>query len=264
MLTGFARSGTSLLGLALEGLEQVEVLQEREPMTDALRRFGGRDGLARLLSASEAELDLYRDAYWRRVRSAGARLDRAVFVDKQPMNALHLPLVTRLFPAARILFMRRDPRDVALGCFRRRFLMNRYTYQLLTAEGSARLYGAAMRIAERTRELASPDMLAVRQEMLVADFRGAMGEVCRVLGLPWSEAIGGFAGRIRSSSVATPSAPQLARGLNADGVGRWRRYAPQLRPLSPILEPWVRRFGYPPTPAESPDLSFGVRSAGRG
>ena len=35
-----------------------------------------------------------------------------MFIDKHPLNTFKLPLIARLFPDARILFARRDPRDV--------------------------------------------------------------------------------------------------------------------------------------------------------
>ena len=247
-LLGFARSGTSLLGLALAGHKDVELLDEQEPLIASLNAFAGADGLNRLLAATDAELDPFRDDYWRRARAAGAKLDRRVFVDKQPMNALNLHLIARLFPGGRILFARRDPRDVVLSCFRRRFLMNRYTYELLTAEGAARLYAAAMRLTDLVGRLASLDTLVVGHEDLVQDFEGEMGQVCGFLRLGWSDSLGTFADRVRSSGVATPSASQLARGLNGDGIGQWRRYARQLRPLAPILNPWIRRFGYDRSP----------------
>ncbi|HEY5413155.1 MAG TPA: sulfotransferase [Caulobacteraceae bacterium] len=243
-LTGFPRSGTSLLGLALAGHEQVELLDEQEPLIDSMRKFAGAAGLAQLLSATESELEGLRTAYWRRAAAAGAKLERGVFVDKQPIDTLHLHLVARLFPEAKILLARRDPRDVVLSCFRRRFLLNRYTYALLGAEASARLYAAAMRLADRMGALASLDALAIRHEDLVQDFEGEMRGICGFLGMDWSDALGTFASRVRSDAIATPSASQLARGLNSDGVGQWRRYARQLRPLAQILEPWVKRFGY--------------------
>ena len=243
-LLGFARSGTSLLALALEGDGQVEVLDEQQALADALRHFAGPDGLARLLTATDAELAALRTAYWRRARAAGATLERPLFVDKQPMNSLHLPVIARLFPGARILFARRDPRDVVLSCFRRRFLMNPYTRHLLTPEGAARLYAAAMQVADRMEELASLETLVIAHEDLVEDFDREMSKVCGFLGLPWSEALKSFADRVRSRGVATPSASQLARGLNSDGVGQWRRYARQMEPWAPLLQPWVDRFGY--------------------
>jgi tetratricopeptide (TPR) repeat protein len=243
-LLGFARSGTSLLGLALEGDEQVEVLQEQELLAEAIHHFAGPDGLDRLLAASDAELEALRATYWRRARSAGATLERKLFVDKQPMNTVNLPVIARLFPGARILFARRDPRDVVLSSFRRSFLMNRYTYHLLTAEGAARLYDAAMRVADAMARMGAVETLVVAHEDIVEDFDREMSRICGFLGLAWSDALRSFSSRVRSSGVATPSASQLTLGLNSDGVGQWRRYARQLGPLAPLLQPWAERFGY--------------------
>jgi hypothetical protein len=53
-----------------------------------------------------------------------------------------------------------------------------------------------------------------------------------------------FAANVRSRGIFTPSAAQLARGLSGSGVGKRRDYAEQLAPVLPMVEPWVRRFGY--------------------
>jgi len=39
------------------------------------------------------------------------------------------------------------------------------------------------------------------------------------------------------------SATQVSKPLY-DGSKQWRRYEDQLKPILPILEPWVKRFGY--------------------
>ena len=44
--------------------------------------------------------------------------------------------------------------------------------------------------------------------------------------------------------MKTPSAAQLIKGLNADGVGGWRRYSSQMADVLPVLAPWALRFGY--------------------
>ncbi|HEX5184806.1 MAG TPA: hypothetical protein VFW19_16840 [Allosphingosinicella sp.] len=53
-----------------------------------------------------------------------------------------------------------------------------------------------------------------------------------------------FAAEVGRRGVFTPSAPQLARGLNAEGIGRWRDYAEPLAPALPVLAPWVALYGY--------------------
>jgi len=51
----------------------------------------------------------------------------------------------------------------------------------------------------------------------------------------------------KGRAINTPSAAQLAKGLNTEGVGQWRRYRDQLAPVLPNLEPWVEKYGYAPT-----------------
>ena len=174
-----------------------------------------------------------------------------MFVDKHPFNSLRLPLIARLFPEAPILFAVRDPRDVVLSCLRRRFDINPVTFELLTLEGCARLYSAAMRISRRTSELTRLRLRLrlVKHEQLATDFDAEIARICAFLGIGPTPAMADFAGRIRARGVNTPSAAQLARGLDVARLGQWRRYAAHLEPALPILAPWIERFGYADGPA---------------
>ncbi len=158
--------------------------------------------------------------------------------------SVNLPLVAKLFPGARILFARRDPRDVVLSCFRRRFGMNPSMYQLLTLEGTAAYYDAVMRLAQIWRQLLPLPQHLVRYESLVEDFDGTARAACDFLGLAWDEGLRDFAARARTRGISTPSAAQVARGLNREGQGSWRRYRQQMEPVLPTLRPWVEAFGY--------------------
>lgn len=244
-LLGFPRSGTTLLEQVLASHPDVEALEERETLSEAQRAFQTRpDDVARLAQASEAELAPLRDAYWARVRAEGGNPAGKVFVDKHPLHTFRLPLIQKLFPEAKILFARRDPRDVVLSCYRRRFAMSNSTYQLLTLSGAAAYYDAAMSLAEKLQPAMAANTLVVRHEGLIEDFDKAVGEVCDFLGLAWSDTMRDFADKARDRAVATPSGAQLSRGLSAEGVGAWRRYGDQLAATTPALAPWAAKFGY--------------------
>lgn len=244
-LLGFPRSGTTLLEQVLASHPDVEALEERETLVDAQRVFQMQPGdVQRLAKASERELAPLRAAYWERVRANGADPAGKVFVDKHPLHTFRLPLILKLFPDAKILFARRDPRDVVLSCYRRRFAMSGSAYQLLTLPGAAGYYDAAMRLADRLSTPMKDRTLVVRHESLVEDFDKAVGEVVGFLGLPWADSMRDFADKARDRAVATPSGAQLSRGLSAEGVGAWRRYRDQLAPVLPILAPWVAEYGY--------------------
>lgn len=246
-LLGFPRSGTTLLEQVLASHPDVEALEERETLAAAMRAFlNDPADLDRLASADEADLAPLRAAYWARVHDEGARIDGKVFVDKHPLNTLKLPLIARLFPEAKILFARRDPRDVVLSCYRRRFVMSGSAYQLLTLPGAAGYYDAAMRIAALMEPAMGARTHVVRHEALIEDFDGVVGGVCDALGLAWTDDLRAFSDRTRDRGVATPSAAQLAGGLSAEGVGQWRRYRAQMAAALPKLTPWAERFGYAP------------------
>jgi len=88
-------------------------LEEHDLFTEGVLRYlHDPEALGPLIGASTEELEHLRAAYWRRVRAGGAEVSGKVFIDKHPLNTLKLPLIARLFPAAKILFARRDPRDV--------------------------------------------------------------------------------------------------------------------------------------------------------
>jgi hypothetical protein len=210
-----------------------------------MQAYGRRPGeLVGLADAPQSEISRLRAAYWQRVGREGARPSGKLFVDKHPLHTFRLPLIAKLFPEAKVLFALRDPRDVVLSCFRRRFAMNGPMYQLLTLQGAADFYDAGMRMGEHLGEALPLEHHVVRHEALVEDFDATARAVCDFLGLAWSDELRGFAGRIQDRGVATPSGAQLAGGLSAEGVGAWRRYAAQLAPVMPVLAPWVTRFGY--------------------
>jgi len=246
-LLGFPRSGTTLLEVILEGHPKVASLEEHELFADSVQQFMGRPSdLDRLLHATPAMLDAARGAYWSRVAQSGIDVAGKIFVDKYPLNTLKLPLIARLFPDAKILLACRDPRDVVLSCFRHRFKMSAPIYELLTVDGAARYYSAAMQLLVRLLSLFALNVCLVRHEDLVTAYAREMKRICDFLALEWHPAMGDFALRTRNRAVLTPSTAQLARGLNTEGLGQWRRYRPQLAAVLPVLEPWVKRFYYDP------------------
>jgi tetratricopeptide (TPR) repeat protein len=244
-LLGFPRSGTTLLEVALDGHPRVVSLEEHELLRPGVLTFM-REPLdfEPLLQDPGNALPELRAAYWREVRDAGVDVTDKVFVDKHPLNTLKLPLIARMFPKARILFAYRDPRDVVLSCFRRRFRMNPAMYQLLTLEGGAAFYDATMRLADLCRGLAALKWLEVRYENLANDPAQQLRAVCEFMHLDWVPNLTDFATRAQARESATPSTAQLARGLNRSSIGPWRHYQAALAPILPVLQPWVERLGY--------------------
>jgi Tfp pilus assembly protein PilF len=247
-LLGFPRSGTTLLEKALASHPAAVSLEEIDCLGEAGRDLlAGPAQLSALARIDEAEADRRRTLYWTRVRERlGEDLGGRTLVDKLPLHTLALPVIAKLFPDAVVLFALRDPRDVVLSCFRRRFRQNAAMAEFLTLQGAAEYYDAVMSLAGVYRARLPLELLEVRHEAVVAAFDEEVARVLAALGLPWSDAVRGFAARA-AARPRTPSDLQLTGGLSSAGVGQWRRYAAQMAPVLPVIEPWAARWGYEKT-----------------
>lgn len=241
-IVGFPRSGTTLLDTLLMGHPDVCVTEEK-PMLDAVARsIGGYEKLAKL---DDAELDTLRNLYFAKAAEHVPDLGGRILVDKQPFAMVEAPLIHRLFPNAKFLFVHRHPCDVVLSCFITRFEPTGGLVNFTSLEGTAQLYDQMMRFWMQCREILPLITHRVRYERLVEDAEPEMRALTAFLGLPWTDAI------LDNRSIAkdrgfinTPSYAQVTEPLYDRSIGRWERYREQMKPVLPILAPWVQRFGY--------------------
>jgi Flp pilus assembly protein TadD len=245
-LVGFPRSGTTLLDQILSGHTGVAVLEEKDTLQGFLQRYALSDeGMQGLLDATAAELAGHRQRYWQRVDGYfPGRPREKLFVDKLPLNTLFLPMLMRLFPAARCIFALRDPRDVVLSCFMQTFTLNEAMRHFLTLEETADLYAAVMGVGRRTCAEVPERIHQVRYEGLVGDTAGEARRLLTFLGLPWEPAVLDFQATAKRRRINTPSYHQVARPIYGDARERWRRYAKELEPAMKKLEPYIEAFGY--------------------
>ncbi len=245
-LLGFMCSGTTLLEQVLASNPNVVATEEKGTLNEPGRVFmTSAEGLDTLASLDDFALRHNRKAYWEHVRKQGVDVKGKVYVDKQPLNTLKLPLIAKLFPKAKVLFALRDPRDVVFSCFRRHFRVNVMMFEFLDLKDSATFYADIMGLAELYRAKLPLNVFEHRYEDMVADFEGRVRAVCDFIGIPWSDSMREFNKLAPAVDLRSPSAAQVRRPLYSEAIGQWRRYAPHLAPALPILAPWVEKFGYP-------------------
>lgn len=244
-LLGFPRSGTTLLEKALAGHPSIRTLEELDILEGIAAPLVAPGALEGLSNRAADALDAA-PRQWRTGAAAALAPDPLppVIIDKMPLSTVLLPAIARIWPGARILLALRDPRDVVLSCFRRRFRLNPAMAEFLALDSAARFYDAVQRIAA-ARDRLPLAVHVVRHEALVADFEAELDATLRFLGLGWNDGVRDFAARAAARAV-TPSDIQLRKGLSTDGIGAWRRYAAQLAPARPLLDAWAVRLGYPP------------------
>ncbi|MFM9898807.1 tetratricopeptide repeat-containing sulfotransferase family protein [Sphingorhabdus sp.] len=248
-LIGYPRSGTTLVENILASLPGVSALEERPTlaMTDQTFIAGNRDdiihGINRFAGLDNDALHAHRQAYWDKVVAAGVPSAVACFVDMDPLKGTRLPFIARLFPDARILVMRRDPRDVVWSCFRTNFAMSSGTLEYTNLMRAARHYDALMRLTELALERLPLQYHIVQYHKIVQDFDDESAAMCAFAGLEWNESARNFDVTAKRRGVTTASTGQVHRGLY-DGTKQWQPYAKFLEPVLPILQPWIEKFGY--------------------
>jgi len=243
ILTGYPRSGTTLVENILASLPGAVAIEERPTLARIDREFLTRaDGVEALFSAAPEVLDSLRSDYWQRAaRAAGVDLTDRVFIDMDPFKGSRLPAIGLLFPQAKVVVMRRDPRDVVWSCFHTSFAYNAGTLAFSSLDSTARHFAATWTTIDLARERLAIDAFDLRYDRLVRAFDETTRALCAFLGVEWSEALRDFAVTARRRGVSTASVTQVRQGLY-DGSGSWRPYARQMESVEPILRPWIERY----------------------
>lgn len=248
-LIGYPRSGTTLVENILASLPGVSALEERPTMVATDREYisgntaGIVAGIQRFSRLDASGLDQHRAAYWDKIVASGIAANASCFVDMDPLKATRLPFIARLFPDARVLVMRRDPRDVVWSCFRTNFAMSSGTLEYTSLERTARHYDALMRLTDLAIERLPLAVHVVQYHRLVQNFDAETKAMCDFAGLEWTDAVRGFDRTAARRGVSTASVGQVTRGLY-DGTRQWEAYGEYLAPVLPILQPWIEKFGY--------------------
>ncbi|HLS84573.1 MAG TPA: sulfotransferase [Arenimonas sp.] len=167
-------------------------------------------------------------------------------LDKYPMNYYLLGLAGLMFPNARIIWCRRDPRDVAVSIYGENFaLAERLATRM---DGIGHLVRLQERMMAHWRQVLPQPVLELHYEQLASDPEAQARRVLEFLGLPWDPACLRF--HEQGGGVQTPSRWQVRQPVHTRSIGRWRHYE---FALGPLLQALGRNpdtdAGAPPTPA---------------
>ena len=179
-------------------------------------------------AAATADPDPLRARYLEELRRIHPEADRVT--DKRPDNFLHIGLIKRLFPDARIVHTVREPRDCLLSLF---FLhLDPAMAYALDLGDAAHWYGQYRRLMAHWKALYGDDIHDLHYDALVAGPRPVLEDLLGFLGLDWEDGLLGF--HTDKEPVRTASVWQVRRPLYTGSSGRWRNYAGHLGPLAEL------------------------------
>jgi tetratricopeptide (TPR) repeat protein len=223
---GLPRSGTTLVEALLGRAEGVAPLGERGTLGFLLEETIEND---LPLEADRAAALRAEDRRLLPALPAGTR----AYVDKMPENFRLVGFLKTIYPEAKIVHLRRDPRDVALSMFQAHFsgaALN-YTYDLKAMAAHFNLYA---RMMAHWRAVLPGQIHELRYEDLVADIAGEGRRLAAFCGLDWRPEMA-EPHRTRAQ-ILTMSANQLRRPVHGRSIGKWREREALLAPFLKGLE----------------------------
>ncbi|MCB9994345.1 MAG: sulfotransferase [Hyphomicrobiaceae bacterium] len=150
---------------------------------------------------------------------------RQRFTDKMPMNVFMLPLISRLYPTAPIIFMRRHPLDIGLSCYFKRFAKGLdFSFR---QEWIGHYYRQMLENVEISRGLIPNPVLDLSYENLIEDFEPQVRRLLKFLGLKWNPNCLNPE-RSDRSTVMTASKWQVRQPVYSSSKARWKPYEPYI------------------------------------
>ena len=155
------------------------------------------------------------------------RKDAPMFTDKMPNNFRHIGLIHLIMPNAKIIDARRYPLDCCFSMFKQLFAQGQeFSYGLAEAGSYYRSY---VKLMDHWDKVLPSKILRVNNEDVIEDLEGQVKRMLDFLELPFEEECISFHETDRS--VRTASSEQVRQPINKKGMGRWKPYAKNLRPL---------------------------------
>lgn len=233
-VTGMPRSGTTLVEQIIASHSAVTGGGELGLLFKPIEAVVGRvlsegvaagEGFAEAGRAYAAELS-------RRFPSA------ARVTDKSIATYAMLGFVPLALPRAKIVVVRRDPRDSCLSVLKTQFAdgQHRYSYAMETTAAFYRLFAEQVAF---WREAAPAAFIEVWYEDVVRDPEREARRLLDFCGLDWEDGVLAFHENARA--VKTLSTAQVRQPLYASSVGAWKRYEKDLAPLLAALGPVAER-----------------------
>ncbi len=246
-IVGMPRSGTSLVEQIAATHSLVFGGGERRDIVEILMRLNRDQGFGSPLHWDPRQIREEAGNHVARMSERSGGADR--YIDKLPDNIQMLGQIRVLFPNARIIVCRRDPRDVGLSCFTTHFGAN-----LAWAYDLEDIAARAMEIERLTRHWLSVipgPILEIQYETLVRNLEPESRRLIAFLGLEWEPACLEFHKTKRQ--VTTASTWQVRQPLYESSIGRWRHYEAHLGPMLRIL---ARTNPGPAHAAEMPEAEL--------
>ena len=237
-VVGLQRSGSTLIEQILathpeiEGTAELMTMQHLWEELAALAAQHGRTAFDQIRHSEPALFREIGERYLARTRAYRVEGKR-FFVDKLPANWMNVGLIRLALPRAKIIDARRHPMACGFSNFKQHYATGvTFAY---SQQSIGRFYADYLRLMRHFDVVQPGAVLHVLNERMIEDPEREVRRMLAFVGVPFDPACLEFHANRRA--IHTPSAEQVRRPINRDGVDAWRHYEPWLAPLRQALGP---------------------------
>ena len=247
-LIGFPRSGTTLLDTILRSHPLIEVVEEQfmvEQLINSLNQLPNSK-FENIKEIENEQIIKIRKTYFESLESQIQNKNNTkLYIDKLPLNIIHVGEIVRIFPNAKFIVSLRHPCDCVLSCFMQDFELNDAMANFLNLDDAAHLYNAVMKLWTQYTSIFLINYHEVKYENLIENFEPTVRSILDFLELSWDDAVLNYLITAKKRDrITTPSYYQVTKPIYSYAIGRWQRYKKQTSNIYPILEGWIKKFNY--------------------
>lgn len=216
-ILGLPRSGSSLLEQILATNHRLKAGGEMvfiEPMYDRW-----------LKGESPASL---RNWYFEKTKMTLPAESYSHFTDKLPGNYLYSGFIARLFPEAKIIYIRRNPVETGFSIFRQAFTSG-HSYSFDQHTIAHYVYLVRNTMDSWLQRIPQTQITVVDYESLISDFESQTRQLFDFMGLEWSDAV--FAFHRSGLNTKTASHDQVKSPLYRSALSASEPYREYLQPM---------------------------------
>ena len=230
-IVGLPRSGSTLVEQILASHSLVDGTMELTEIVSIARELinpdpsGQSQFLDSLANLTEAQVKGFAQRYLDYVQPL--RQNAPYFIDKTPGNFHHIGLIKTLFPAAKIIDVRRSPMASGWSVYKQFFAEgHRFSYDLATI---GQYYNEYIELMDHWQRVLPDQILTVNYEDLVNDLPGTTAIILDYCDLEFEENCLEY--HKTNRAIATPSSEQVRQPIYSTALNQWKNYEQFLTPL---------------------------------
>lgn len=246
-LIGFPRSGTTMLDNILSTSNSIEVIEEKSLVDEIIFELDKtlNGNLSNLNEIDNIKINQLRNLYFKKRDFLVSFNNKITYVDKLPLNIIHVAELNKIFPKSKFIFALRNPYDAVLSCFMQPFLPNDAMLNFHDLKSSSELYNLVMTLWLEYQKVLDLNIYTVKYEDIINNFENTLKQLTSFLNIEWSDDFKNFYKNKKNKRIInTPSYNQVNSPIYKISIDRWKNYVNYFSESRILLEKWSKIFSY--------------------